>query len=206
MLLASPALASTPALHLVHFEDAVPSTVPLLAPESAALPFSFHLPALQLKSELPSAGLPLPLPAMPDEGGGAGVSSDVQPLIAILLSLFIGFGLGHLIVHDRDGFILFLVVDVVIIAVTSILGVVTPLWWLGYGGGGLLFDLPPDPGAGRLRQGVRHQAAGSSASQHSPPGAAPGRPRPAAPGRDLARDAVRVLNGGAVEVTVTPCA
>ncbi len=136
MLLTSPALASTPALHLVHFEDAAPSTVPLLAPESAALPFSFHLPALQFQGELPS--LPLPFPAVPDDGGGAGVSSDVQPLIAILLSLFIGFGLGHLIVKDRDGFILFLVVDVVIIAVGSVLYWATPLAALGYYGGGVV--------------------------------------------------------------------
>src|SRR3954470_19372257 len=119
LLLASPALASTPALHLIHFEDAAPSTVPLLAPESAALPYSFHLPALQFQGEVPS--LPLPPPAMPDEGGGAGVSSDVMPLLAILLSLFVGFGTGHLVVHDRDGFILFLVVDVVLWAVGGVL-------------------------------------------------------------------------------------
>jgi hypothetical protein len=133
MLLASPALASTPALHLIQFEDAAPSTAPLLAPEAAVLPYSFHLPALKFQGELPS--LPLPLPAVPDEGGGAGVSSDVQPLLAILLSLIVGFGTGHLVVRDREGFILFLIVDVVIIALGGILtAVVTPLWFLGYGG------------------------------------------------------------------------
>src|SRR4051812_28432423 len=117
LLLASPALASTPALHLVQFEDAAPSTVPLLAPESAALPYSFHLPALKFQGASPSLPLPLPMPSMPDEGGGAGVSSDVIPVLAILLALFVGFGTGHLVVHDREGFILFLIVDVVIVVV-----------------------------------------------------------------------------------------
>jgi hypothetical protein len=43
-------------------------------------------------------------------------------VLAILLSLFIGFGLGHLLIRDRDGFILFLIVDIVIWAVTSVIG------------------------------------------------------------------------------------
>jgi hypothetical protein len=131
MLLASPALASAPAFHLVHFEDLNPSTVPLMAPEAAAMPVSFHLTAPKALGAL----APLSLPAMPDEGGGAGVSSDVQPILAILLSAFIGLGLGHLIVHDRDGFILFLVVDIVLLAVGGVLSSpFSPFFWLGYYG------------------------------------------------------------------------
>src|SRR5437868_11611613 len=103
VMLASPALASTPALHLVHFDDVDPSTAPLLAPEAAALPYSFHLPPLKVSAtgaHLP-ASIPLPLPA-PDDGGGATVSSDVIPILGILLALFVGFGTGHLVVRDRD--------------------------------------------------------------------------------------------------------
>lgn len=138
LMLASPALASTPALHLLHFEDAAPSTVPLMGPEAAALPYSFHLPALKLgftSADVP-ASIPLPLPA-PDQGGGAGVSGDVIPVLAILLALFVGFGTGHLVVHDREGFILFLIVDVVIVAVASVLSGVFyagGLWFLGWTG------------------------------------------------------------------------
>jgi len=139
MLLASPALAAVP--RLLHSEDMPPSTVPLLAPEVAELPFSMHLPALSLQGGAMSTPLPLPLsvPAMPDEGGGAGVSSDTAGILGILLALFIGFGTGHLVVRDRDGFILFLIVDVVIIVVASVLNfALSPVWWLGYGGlGGL---------------------------------------------------------------------
>ena len=54
MLLASPVLASAPAVRLLHAEDALPSTVPLLAPEAAEMPFSFHLPPLKLYSQAPS--------------------------------------------------------------------------------------------------------------------------------------------------------
>lgn len=134
VLVASPALASTPALHLVHSEDVTPSTVPLMAPEAAALPYSFHLAPLKLNAELPShVPLPLPLPS-PDQGGGAGVSNDVMPVLAILLALFIGFGTGELVMRDREGFILFLIVDVVIIAVTGILVAVGPVFYFGFGG------------------------------------------------------------------------
>jgi len=138
VMLASPALASTPALHLLHFEDADPSMVPLVSPDAAALPYSFHLPALKLNltsADVP-ASIPLPLPA-PDQGSGAGVSSDVIPILAILLALFVGFGTGHLVVHDREGFILFLIVDVVIVAVASVLSGVfwsAGFWWLGWTG------------------------------------------------------------------------
>lgn len=141
MLLASPGLAAVP--RLLHYEDLPPSTVPLLAPEAAQLPFTAHLPALNLQGRgAMSTPLPLSLPAMPDEGGGAGVSNDTLGVLGILLALFIGFGTGHLVVRDRDGFILFLIVDVVILVVASVLSfAVAPglgWWWLGYNGlGGL---------------------------------------------------------------------
>ena len=145
MLLAAPAMAATPAFRILHAEDAAPSLVPLLASEAAEMPFSFHLTPLKVAGagELLAAALPLPLsiPGAPDEGGGAGVSSDTAGILGILLALFIGFGTGHLVVRDRDGFILFLIVDVVILAVASVLHftlVGAGIWWLGYNGlGGL---------------------------------------------------------------------
>jgi hypothetical protein len=146
MLLASPALAAAPAFRILHAEDAAPSTVPLLAPEATELPFSFHLPPLKLQPTGALATTPLPLPPLelpgaPDDGGGAGVSGDVTGVLGILLALFVGFGTGHLVVRDRDGFILFLIIDVVIIAVSSVLHFATPFTWLGYYGLGSLLLL-----------------------------------------------------------------
>jgi hypothetical protein len=59
-----------------------------------------------------------------DHGGG--LDSDVRQILALLLGFVPGFGLGHLIAHDKDGFILFLVIDV---ALYFIWGVVGFLFW-----------------------------------------------------------------------------
>jgi len=108
------------------------STAPLLAQDPGARPVSFHLPALALSAELPS---PLPLPLPLDEGGGAGssVSSDLAPVLAILLSAIVGFGTGHLVARDQPGFVLFLVVDLVISAVQGVFWWWVPQFW-GLGG------------------------------------------------------------------------
>jgi hypothetical protein len=60
----------------------------------------------------------LPLPLALDTGGG--LRSDTKPIVALLLGLIIGFGTGHLIAGDQDGFLLFLIVDVAIIVVGAI--------------------------------------------------------------------------------------
>jgi hypothetical protein len=77
----------------------------------------------------PSAAPPLRLldglrfdlsgPPHPLDHGGA-VDSNTRQILALLLGLVVGFGLGHLIAQDRGGFILFLVVDIAIIVATSL--------------------------------------------------------------------------------------
>lgn len=70
---------------------------------------------------------PLPL----DEGGG--VSGETRQILALILGFVPGFGLGHLIARDKDGFILFLIIDVAIYALWGTLGFVLkgPFWGLG---------------------------------------------------------------------------
>lgn len=69
---------------------------------------------------------------------GAGVDSGMRPVLALLLGLLVGFGLGHLVARDRDGFILFLIVDVVIVVLASVLHVAVFSggggWFWGIGG------------------------------------------------------------------------
>ncbi|WP_375773654.1 hypothetical protein NR798_23235 [Archangium gephyra] len=75
------------------------------------------------------------------EGGGRGggaVSGEVRQILALVLGLFIGFGTGHLLVRDTDGFLLFLVVDVAIIVVSSVLRWAVGGWFWGLGGAALL--------------------------------------------------------------------
>ncbi len=65
----------------------------------------------------------LPLPQ------GAAVGAGVRPVLALFLGLIVGFGLGHLIARDRDGFVLFLIVDLVLVAVSGVLNYT--IWPLG---------------------------------------------------------------------------
>ncbi|MCI0572482.1 MAG: hypothetical protein L0Y66_17135 [Myxococcaceae bacterium] len=57
---------------------------------------------------------------LPLDAGGA-VSSDTRQLVALLLGLIVGFGTGHLVARDTNGFVLFLVVDLAIITTATIL-------------------------------------------------------------------------------------
>src|SRR6185312_16564439 len=57
---------------------------------------------------------------------------------ALVLGLFLGFGTGHLVARDRDGFILFLVVDLAIIVVSSVFKLAVGGWIWGLGGVALL--------------------------------------------------------------------
>jgi hypothetical protein len=61
-------------------------------------------------------GVPSPL----DQGGG--VDSGTRQILALLLGLLVGFGTGHLIAQDRNGFVLWLIVDIAIILATAGLG------------------------------------------------------------------------------------
>jgi hypothetical protein len=68
-----------------------------------------------------------------DSGGG--VSSDVRQILALILGFVPGFGIGHLVAHDRDGFILFLIVDIALYALWGALGFgFTHGWVWGIGG------------------------------------------------------------------------
>jgi hypothetical protein len=83
-------------------------------------------PRLSLTDADPLAGTE-PL----DTGGG--VSAQTRQVLALVLGLVIGFGIGHLVARDMDGFVLFLLVDVAIITVMIVLGeaVHGVFWTLG---------------------------------------------------------------------------
>jgi hypothetical protein len=81
-----------------------------------------------------SEGTPAPL----DHGGGSsggGISSGGRQVLALLLGLLVGFGTGHLVAKNREGFILFLIVDIVIIVASNVLELVV------LRGGGLLWGI-----------------------------------------------------------------
>jgi hypothetical protein len=77
-------------------------------------------------------GTPLPL----DTGGA--LDGETRQVLALVLGLFLGFGTGHLVARDRDGFILFLVVDLAIIVVSSVFRIAVGGWFWGLGGLALL--------------------------------------------------------------------
>jgi hypothetical protein len=72
------------------------------------------------------------IPRALDSGGG--ISSDVRQVLALILGFVPGFGIGHLIARDRDGFILFLIVDIALYALWGVLGFGPGSWWWGVGG------------------------------------------------------------------------
>jgi hypothetical protein len=72
---------------------------------------------------------PLPL----DLGGG--VSGGTRQVLAVVLGLLVGFGTGHLVAGDQNGFILFLVVDVAIIVASALFGAVLGVGLLARLGG-----------------------------------------------------------------------
>jgi hypothetical protein len=83
-----------------------------------------EMDALRFTSQIPRAL---------DSGGGVG--SDVRQVLALILGFVPGFGIGHLIAHDRDGFILFLIVDIALYALWGALGFgFTEGWIWGIGG------------------------------------------------------------------------
>jgi hypothetical protein len=91
-------------------------------------------PALRLTDAERLGLMDAPLPL--DTGGG--VDAEVRQALALILGLFIGFGTGHLVARDRDGFILFLIVDAAIIVVSSIFRFAVGGWFWGLGGVALL--------------------------------------------------------------------
>ena len=100
---------------------------------------------------------------------GGGLSSDVRQILALLLGFIPGFGIGHLIAQDRDGFILFLIIDIALYALGVTVGFIVnshPFFW---GLGGLVWlvvhiiqalDAYAEAGGGRIVQRTRERAVG----------------------------------------------
>lgn len=165
LVVAAPALAlpSGKVVRTLHLLDASDSYLGLVAAPEASP--EADAPSLVGTLKL-SQGLPLPAPSPLDDGGGAGtVRSDLTPVLALLVSLIVGFGLGHLVIRDRDSFVLWLIVDIVICVASGVLHAVTPFWFLGfYGIGSLLLlvshiiqalDVYPKAGGGQLVERAR---------------------------------------------------
>ena len=132
-------------------------------------------PALRITDSmrLGLMGAPLPL----DTGGA--VDAEVRQALALILGLFLGFGTGHLIARDRDGFILFLIVDAAIIVVSSVFRFAVGGWFWGLGVVALLIshviqgiDALGKAGGPRLVEAARERAvevADVSGGRDAPP-------------------------------------
>ncbi|MFZ5471883.1 MAG: hypothetical protein ACOZIN_20830 [Myxococcota bacterium] len=101
-------------------------------------------------------GLPTPL----DSGGG--VSGENRQILALLLGLIIGFGIGHLVAQDRDGFVLFLIIDIAILAAASVFTfwVRFPFLWLAFLASHIIqgLDAYAEAGGPRLIERTRERA------------------------------------------------
>ncbi|OJT24487.1 hypothetical protein BO221_15160 [Archangium sp. Cb G35] len=143
LLLASLLAASSPALEpafaadpTVSFSHAMESRHARLL-DGEQLATSFHA-NLTPDGFMPYGRLHEPLRQESGGRGGGAVSGEVRQVLALVLGLFIGFGTGHLLARDTDGFLLFLVVDVAIIVVSSVLRFAVGGWFWGLGGAALL--------------------------------------------------------------------
>jgi hypothetical protein len=94
-------------------------------------------PALRITDAMRFGLMDAPLPL---DTGGAQVQGETRQVLALLLGLLVGFGTGHLLVGDQGGFILFLIVDVAIIVVSSVFRFAFGGWFWGLGGLGLLIS------------------------------------------------------------------
>lgn len=147
LLLAS-LLATSPASEPVFAADPTVSFAHAMEDRHARLLDGVHLAAHFPNTELSPTGFAtdalsfgrLHEPLRQESGGrgGGAVSGEVRQILALVLGLFIGFGTGHLLVRDTDGFLLFLVVDVAIIVVSSVFRFVVGGWFWGLGGAALL--------------------------------------------------------------------
>ncbi|RMG11824.1 MAG: hypothetical protein D6729_17500 [Deltaproteobacteria bacterium] len=97
------------------------------------------IPDLSPPQAVSSAVAPSSASPKPVFGGGGASRTRVRPLrvepvVALLLGIFPGFGLGHFVAGDDAGFSLWLVVDIVLLAAIVVVGEVV----FGFGGLGLL--------------------------------------------------------------------
>ena len=118
-------------------------------------------PILQLTdaTRLGLMGAPMALDA------GGGVDAESNRVLALVLGLIVGFGTGHLVAGDTNGFILFLVVDVAIIVVSAVVSSLVVSWFWGIGGLGLLashiiqgLDAYAEAGGQRIVERTRRNA------------------------------------------------
>ncbi len=153
VLWAAPA-AALPGRLLLDLPEASPSLLAGGAPEVRLVPELHQRLAGELRDLARYLGhddAPFPL----DDGGGARASED--QVIAFILGFFPGFGLGHLILGDEDGFLFYLLVDFVTLAAFIVVDVLFPTIWaitvLGWIGLHLLqgLDAYRTAGGGRRR-------------------------------------------------------
>jgi hypothetical protein len=93
----------------------------------------------------------------------------VRQILALILGFVPGFGIGHLIAKDRDGFILFLIIDIALYALGVTVGWVVGLHPFFWGIGGLVWlvvhiiqalDAYAEAGGGRIVERTRERAVG----------------------------------------------
>jgi hypothetical protein len=123
--LAAPA-AALPGRLVLEFPEAPPPLLDGGTPEVRLVPELHERLARDLADltrSLGRDGLPFAL----DDGGGAGAKEE--RVIAFILGFFPGFGLGHLIVDDEDGFLFYLLVDFITLAAFIVVDVLFPTIW-----------------------------------------------------------------------------
>jgi hypothetical protein len=169
-----PAPAADPTVSFAHSMEGRHARL-LEGLELAATFKPSQTPALRLTDaeRLGLLGTPLPL----DTGGG--VDAETRQVLALVLGLFIGFGTGHLVARDRDGFILFLIVDAAIIVVSSVFRIAFGGLFWGLGGIALLvshviqgIDALGKAGGPRIVEETRQKAvevADASRGRDAPP-------------------------------------
>jgi hypothetical protein len=139
LLAVTPAEPASPADPTVSFAHSLESRHARLL-EGLELAATFkpsETPALRLTDGVRFGLMDTPLPL---DTGGAQIQGENRQILGFLLGLIIGFGTGHLLVRDQSGFLLFLVVDVAIIVVSSVFRIAFGGWFWGLGGLGLLIS------------------------------------------------------------------
>jgi len=130
--MASPSIqALEDGIHLTHNASVFKASL-LEGLELSTSVMLSHAPPLRISDDL-RLGL-TGLPSL-DEGGG--VSSGTRPLLALVLGLLLGFGTGHLVAQDRNGFVLFLIIDLAIIVISNVFEFLVVHGGLFFGLGGL---------------------------------------------------------------------
>ena len=113
-------------------------------------------------------------PLRPLDSGSA-LRGESRQVLALLLGVIVGFGLGHLVAQDREGLILFLVVDIAIVIASVILDVAAGFhfFWLGLLVSHIIqgLDAYGEAGGQRLVERARERAVelASQATPTSPP-------------------------------------